>query len=661
MHRHAVAFTHALVALLLGGANVIAQTPQYTVYDLGTVGDLYAISQNGAVIGTTSSNSGQFLAFRSRPNAAPDLPADYIGTLGGSSSWAQGINSDGQVVGYSTTSSGETHGFRTAPNAAINPATDDLGSLGGPAANGFLTNGRGINDSGQTTGSSVITNGGHGFRTAPNAAINPSTDDIPYGGTDPQTAHASGISINSAGDVLGAAGDANGYFSAFVAFHDGTITTIPQFAWTLDNHVTGINDQGQVAGNVAETLYLWQNGTLTALADCKLCEPYGINNKSQVVGFDPYNEDPPAPFLYTGNFYYLNNLIPSGSGWVLRTAIAINDQGQIIGSGTLNGAVHLFRLDPVPTTLSLSPAYLTFAPQAVGTTSSAQFVTVTNNGSSPLTFTGDTVSGDFALAGVGTCGTSLAAGASCTISIHFTPTATGTRTGVLTIPDNAPNSPQTVSLIGTGGQSGPVVSLSPASLTFAAQAVGTTSSAQFVTVTNIGSATLTFTGDTVTGDFALAGLGTCGTSLAPGANCTISIHFTPTAAGTRTGFLVIPDNASNSPQTVNLTGTGSGPALSLSPTSLTFAPQTVGTTSSAQFVTVTNTGSETLTFTGDMVSGDFALAGLGTCGTSLAPGANCTISIHFTPTATGTRTGVLTIPDNAPDNPQTVPLSGTGQ
>jgi len=127
MQRHAVAFTHALLALLLGGANVIAQTPQYTVSDLGTVGDLYAISQNGAVIGiTTSSNSDQVLAFRSRPNAAPDLPADYIGTLGGSSSWAQGINSDGQVVGYSTTSSGETHGFRTAPNAAINPATDDL-------------------------------------------------------------------------------------------------------------------------------------------------------------------------------------------------------------------------------------------------------------------------------------------------------------------------------------------------------------------------------------------------------------------------------------------------------------------------------------------------------------------------------------------------------
>ena len=137
--------------------------------------------------------------------------------------------------------------------------------------------------------------------------------------------------------------------------------------------------------------------------------------------------------------------------------------------------------------------------------------------------------------------------------------------------------------------------MSPTALTFAAQAVGTTSSAQFVTVTNTGSATLTFTGDTVSGDFALAGLGTCGTSLAPGANCTISIHFTPTATGTRTGVLTIPDNAPNSPQTVSLTGTGgqSGPALSLSPTSLTFAAQTVGTTSSAQFVTVTNTGSET--------------------------------------------------------------------
>src|SRR6185437_11367409 len=110
------------------------------------------------------------------------------------------------------------------------------------------------------------------------------------------------------------------------------------------------------------------------------------------------------------------------------------------------------------------------------------------------------------------------------------------------------------------------------------------------------------------------------------------------------------------PQTVPLTGTGgtSQPAASLSPTSLTFAAQSVGTTSAAQFVTVTNTGGAPLTFTRDTVSGDFALAGLGSCGPSLAPGVHCTISIHFTPTTTGTRTGILTIPDNAPNSPQGV-------
>jgi len=274
-----------------------------------------------------------------------------------------------------------------------------------------------------------------------------------------------------------------------------------------------------------------------------------------------------------------------------------------------------------------------------------------------LTITSIAASGDFAEAD--NCGTSLAAGGNCTINVTFTPTASGTRTGTLSITDNASGSPQMVSLTGTGIGPTTTASVSPTSLTFASQNVGTTSAAQTVTLTNTGSATLTITGISASGDFAETD--NCGSSVAVGANCAISVTFTPTASGTRTGTLSVADNTSGSPQSVKLTGTGatgSAPVVSLSPSSLTFASQTVGTTSAAQGVTLNNTGSASLTITSIAASGDFAEAD--NCGTSLAAGGNCTINVTFTPTASGTRTGTLSITDNASGSPQSVKLTGTG-
>jgi hypothetical protein len=308
------------------------------------------------------------------------------------------------------------------------------------------------------------------------------------------------------------------------------------------------------------------------------------------------------------------------------------------------------------TTASLSPASLTFASQNVGTTSAAQTVTLTNTGSAALTVTGISASGDFAE--TDNCGSSVAVGAKCAISVTFTPTASGTRTGTLSVADNTSGSPQSVSLSGTGAGSAPVVSLSPSSLTFASQTVGTTSTAQTVTLTNTGSATLTITGISASGDFAETD--NCGSSVAAGANCAINVTFAPTASGTRTGTLSIANNASGSPQSAKLTGTGAGsaPVVSLSPSSLTFASQTVGTTSAAQTVTLSNTGNASLTITGVSASGDFAETN--SCGSSVAAGVNCTISVTFTPTASGTRTGTLSITDNASGSPQSVSLTGTG-
>jgi hypothetical protein len=303
--------------------------------------------------------------------------------------------------------------------------------------------------------------------------------------------------------------------------------------------------------------------------------------------------------------------------------------------------------------VSLSPTSLTFPGQQVGTSSSAQSVTLKNTGSATLSITSITVSGDFSQ--TNTCGASLATSASCTLSVTFTPTASGSRSGSLTITDNASPATQSVSLTGTGVAT-PLVSLSPTSLTFPAQLVGTSSSAQSVTLSNTGSATLSITSITVSGDFFQTN--NCGASLATSASCTLSVTFKPTATGTRTGAVTITDNANPATQSVSLTGTGTAPVVSLSPTSLTFPAQAVGGSSSAQSVTLSNTGSATLSITSITVSGDFSQTN--TCGSSLATSASCTLSVTFTPTATGTRTGVVTITDNANPATQTVSLTGTG-
>ena len=150
-----------------------------------------------------------------------------------------------------------------------------------------------------------------------------------------------------------------------------------------------------------------------------------------------------------------------------------------------------------------------------------------------------------------------------------------------------------------------------------------------------------------------------GGSVGAGATCTLSITFTPTVTGTRTGAVTITDDASGSPHVVSLSGTGTAPAVVLSRVALTFARQKVGTTSAAQTATLSNTGSAPLTISSIAASGNFAQTN--NCGSSVAAGATCSISVRFTPTVVGARTGAITITDNAAGSPHKVALSGTGR
>jgi Alpha-1,3-glucanase catalytic domain D1/F5/8 type C domain/NedA-like, galactose-binding domain/Alpha-1,3-glucanase catalytic domain D2/Cep192 domain 4/HYDIN/CFA65/VesB-like, Ig-like domain len=200
------------------------------------------------------------------------------------------------------------------------------------------------------------------------------------------------------------------------------------------------------------------------------------------------------------------------------------------------------------------------------------------------------------------------------------------------------------------------ISISPSALGFGSVATGTTSAAQNVTVTNSGTAAAPVTTIATTGDFSQTN--TCGSSIAAGASCTISVRFAPTAAGTRTGNLTI--TASGITNTIPLSGTGvaPGPILSANPTSLSFPATIVGTAAATQTVSVTNSGTTAATVSGVSASGDFSQTN--NCGSSIAVGASCTVTVGFTPTASGNHTGTVTITSNANNSPTAVSLSGSG-
>ncbi len=205
----------------------------------------------------------------------------------------------------------------------------------------------------------------------------------------------------------------------------------------------------------------------------------------------------------------------------------------------------------------VSPASLSFPTQLLKTTSAAKTATLTNTGNATMSITSIGITGinpgDFAQ--THTCGTSLPVGGKCTVSASFKPTAKGTRTAAVSIADNAaPPNPQRLGLSGTGTE----VRLVPASLSFGDQKVGTKSAPKNVTITNVGTTTLTISGISLTGTNAgdFSQTHTCGGTLGAGASCTISVTFHPSATGARSAAVSISDNGGGSPQKVSLSGTG---------------------------------------------------------------------------------------------------------
>ena len=211
-----------------------------------------------------------------------------------------------------------------------------------------------------------------------------------------------------------------------------------------------------------------------------------------------------------------------------------------------------------------------------------------------------------------------------------------------------------------GSSTNPIVSLSATKLNFGKIPIGQTSAPQTVTLTNTGNATLNISSIVRKGDYAIQS-NTCGPQVLAGDNCAVTLTFTPTKKGSRAGSLTFADNAAGSPQKVALAGIGV--SIVLSPNALSFGPVAVGQSSAPQSVTVSNVSTALVNLTSISIGGataDFAISA-NTCGTTLAGGSNCSVSVIFHPTKTGTRKGKLNVFNDGGGSVATAPLTGTGQ
>jgi hypothetical protein len=318
-------------------------------------------------------------------------------------------------------------------------------------------------------------------------------------------------------------------------------------------------------------------------------------------------------------------------------------------SGCGGGSANPPPQQPVAT---LSPSTINFGNNNVGTSSQAQTLTLTNTAGLSLAITSIKASGPFSQSN--NCPNSLTSNASCTVSVTFTPMMPGAASGSVTISDDASNSPQMASLSGNGIS--PSASVSAASLTFGSTVIGTTTAAQAVTLSNGPGPSLSITSITATGPFSQTN--NCPTSLNTNASCAINVTFTPTTAGAASGSISVADNASNSPQVVSLSGTGTAPPVTLSPASLNFPNTVVGTNSAVQILTLTNTLGASITITSITAVGPFSQTN--NCSASLGSNAFCLIYVTFSPVSLGPASGSINVVDSASNSPQTTSLSGAG-
>jgi hypothetical protein len=307
--------------------------------------------------------------------------------------------------------------------------------------------------------------------------------------------------------------------------------------------------------------------------------------------------------------------------------------------------------------LAASATTLSFGSVAIGSTA-MQSLSVTNTGTAAVNVTQATISGSGFSVMSGSGAATLAAGQSATIQVQFAPPSASAATGSLVVTSNASNPTLTIVLSGTGAGAGTAagISATPSSVTFGNVADGT-SGTQAITLKNTGSANLVVSSDSVTGTgFSVTGF--TAQTLTPNSSMTFNAVFAPTSPGAVSGSISVSTNLPTSPTAIALTGTGASPAMSVTPSSVSFGSVADGTNNS-QTITIKNTGTVNLVVSSDTATGTgFSVTGF--TAQTLTPNSSMTFNAVFAPASAGSVTGSISLSTNVPGSPTAISLSGTG-
>lgn len=460
--------------------------------------------------------------------------------------------------------------------------------------------------------------------------------------------------------------------------HNNTLTPI---AFALSG--TGAN--GTVLAPVATISPLSITLVTTAIGSTSAAQNVNVSNSGNApLAISALTLSNPADFSIAGGNCSAGGSVAAGASCTVSVAFKPSTgalgarNGNLTIAHNATGSPGVVSLSGSATAAAAPVAAMTaslaFGSVNLGTSSAAQTATLSNSGNAALLLgTLSTGSTEFTING-GSCvaNGSVAAGTSCTVNIGFTPSTAGARSASLVVTHNASGASSSTSLSGTGVALNPVIGVSPTTLSFS-QVVNGASAAQTATVSNSGNAALLINALLVNGaqasEFLLANGSTCsvGGSVAPNASCVLKLSFTPTTIGARNASLSIGHNAAGSPTAITLNGSGTAlpqPAISLNATSLNFAAQTLGSSSAAQSVSVSNSGSATLALSAFTLAGsaaaDFVQGGTCTATGSLAVGASCTVTFSFRPGAVGARSATLSLASNASNGAALLSLAGTG-
>lgn len=353
--------------------------------------------------------------------------------------------------------------------------------------------------------------------------------------------------------------------------------------------------------------------------------------------------------------------IPSGASSEFRVQFTPQSPGNAVGSlAIVSNVIPTPQRLPLLGTgvtrhLSMSPASIDFGELTAGRRTT-RTLTVRNAGTAKVTITEIKAAGPGFEVSAPPLPLGLAAGQTATLEATFVPVEGDKATGSISVGSDASESLNSVPLTGknTVGQ----LTASPPRVGFGSMPLGSTST-QAVVLTDTGTAAVNITNASVTGSgFSISGL-QLPVTLQPGSSTSFNAVFDPNTAGNTTGSISLTSDAKKSPTSVTLTGMGLSLQLSASPGSVNFGNVTVGS-SSAQTVTLTNTGTAGVTVSQATVTGTgFAVSGL-TVPLTLAAGQSTSFSATFAPGSAGSASGSISITSNATNSPTSVALSGTG-